>query len=195
MANAPTPPAPLAPTPAAPVVPVEAASQAAPAAQAAVAPQQLPPEQVLLSWNAPEFIYTEKPIGWYVGLAVFFVGLIAVAVVTRQWLSIGVFAIMGVAVAIYANRKPRMLNYSLTNYGIHVGDKKYNFDGFGGFFEADDYGQLVFELIPTKRFAPLISLPAVTEYQAQIEQMLGGTLPKEAPRISFIERLFKALRF
>jgi len=153
------------------------------------------PEQVLLSWNAPEFIFTEKPAGWYIGLVIFFLALIIVAIVTRQWLSIGVFAVMGVTVAIYANRRPRVLNYSLTNLGVHVGDKKYKFDNFGGFFESDDYGQLVFELIPTKRFAPLVSLPAVTEYQNQIEQSISAVLPKEMPRVSIIERIFKALRF
>ncbi len=153
------------------------------------------PEQAILSWNAPEFIYTHKPVGWYIGLVLFSALLIAAAILTHQWISIGVFAVMGVAVAVYASRKPRMLNYSITNRGVHVGEKKYEFSSFGGYFEADDYGQLVFELVPTKRFAPLVSLPALKEQQGPIEQALAQELPKESTRISVAERVFKALRF
>ncbi len=167
-----------------------------PAPNAAEAPPATPlPEKVVLSWNAPEFIYTQKPMGWYALLALFFIALIVIAVFTKQWLSIAVFAVMGVAVAVYASRHPRMLNYALTDRGLHVGDKKYLFDQFSAFFEADDYGQLVFDLIPTRRFVPLVSLPAPTEFQDQIEQNLSNVLPKSPPRTGIAERVSKALRF
>lgn len=168
----------------------------APVADTPATPPAPPvPEKLVLSWNAPEFIYTQKPMGWYALLALFFLALIVIAVFTKQWLSIAVFAVMGVAVAVYASRHPRMLNYALTDRGLHIGDKKYLFDQFSAYFEADDYGQLVFDLVPTKRFVPLVSLPAPAEFQDQIEQNLSDVLPKSPPRNGVAERVSKALRF
>lgn len=153
------------------------------------------PERILFSWNAPEFTYTQKPMGWYMILALFFIVLIVIAVLTRQWLSIAVFAVMGVAVAVIAGRKPRNLNYSVSNLGVHVGDRSYEFTKFNAYFEADDYGKRVIELVPTQRFAPLVSLPTPDENNEEIEQTIGQILPKTPARNSFVEKLFRSMRF
>lgn len=164
----------------------------------AQAPKSQPkhePERILFSWNAPEFTYTQKPMGWYVILALFFLALIIIAVLTQQWLSIAVFAVMGVAVAVIAGRKPRNLNYSVSNLGVHVGERSYEFAKFNAYFEADDYGKRVIELVPTQRFAPLVSLPTPSENNDEIEQIIGEILPKTPARNSFVEKLFRSMRF
>lgn len=157
--------------------------------------QPLPPEEIFLSWNAAEFIYNHKPFGWYLLLALIFLALIGAAIWTHQWLLIAVFALMGIALGVYANRKPRTLTYSVTNRGVDVGDKKYGYDQFKTYFESDDYGQLVFDLVPTKRFAPLVSLPITKEIEAKIEDHLASYLPKTEPRNDSIEKVFKLLHF
>lgn len=153
------------------------------------------PENITATWNAPEFIYTHKPFGWYIALALFFAILIGVAVLTQYWFSIALFAVMGIAVGVWGARKPRILNYAITNHGVHVGEKRYGYEQFTSYFEADDYGQLVFELVPNQRFAPLVSMPAPNESEAQIEAELAKILPKSPPREGMIEKIFKALRF
>lgn len=152
-------------------------------------------EQALLSWNAPEFTFTNKPGGWFALLTLFFGILIAIAVVTQQWLSIGLFALMGIALAIYANRKPRTLNYTITTHGVHVGEKAYPFDAFSSFYEVSDYGQRVFELVPAKRLGTLVSLPVQKDHERDLEEMMGTVLPKTPARNDVIDRLFRYLRF
>lgn len=152
-------------------------------------------EATLLTWNAPEFTFVNKPGGWFAILALFFVIMIAIAVWTKQWLSIGLFALMGVALGIYANRKPRTLNYTITTHGVYVGDKAYPFDSFSAFYEVSDYGQRVFELVPAKRFGTLISLPVSEDHEDSLESLIGTVLPKTPARNDVIDRFFRYLRF
>lgn len=168
----------------------------APAQQPAAAlqkPQE--PEEVYLKWNAPEFTYTNKPMGWYLLLALFFIGLIILAIIIRQWITIALFAVMWIALVVYARRKPRVLTYLITNHGIHVGEKNYDFDRFSAYTESSDYGQKVFDLNPIKRFAPLVSLPVPIELEPKIDAFLLQKLPKTEKSKDVIDKLSQYLKF
>ena len=153
------------------------------------------PETVLLQWTAPEFVQTHKPVGWYVLFALFFLVLIAIAIFTRQYITVGLFMVMGVAVLVYANRPPRTLSYTVSNYGVSVGDKKYLFDDFDSYYEANDYGQTVIELVPNKRFGTLVSLPPAEHHLQEVEETLSKMLPKVPNREDFVDNIFRKLRF
>lgn len=152
-------------------------------------------ETVLLQWSAPEFVQTHKPAGWYILFGLFFLVLIAIAVFTKQYITVGLFMVMGVAIVVYANREPRVLSYRISNYGISVGEKKYLFDDFDSYYEANDYGQTVIELVPNKRFGTLVSLPPAEHHLQQIEDTLGKMLPKTSNREDFVDKIFRKLRF
>jgi hypothetical protein len=153
------------------------------------------PEQVLMSWQAAEFVQTHKPLGWYLGFAGFFAVLILLAIFTKQYITVGLFAVMGVAIVIFANRPPRTLRYQISNYGVSVGDKKYLYDDFGSYYETNDYGQPVLELVPNKRFGTLVSLPPAEHQIDELEQTLSQMLPKVDNREDFVDKLFRKLRF
>lgn len=152
-------------------------------------------ETTLKSWNAPEFTFTNKPAGWYFLLALFFVAMIGLAIYTHQYLTIGLLVLMCVALVIYAQRRPRTLNYTITTHGVYVGEKSYHFDNFSAFYEISDYGQRVFELVPSKQLGTLVSLPIQEGEERTIEGLLGSVLPKVPPRNDVIDRLLRTLRF
>lgn len=152
-------------------------------------------EATLKSWNAPEFTFTNKPAGWYFLLALFFVAMIGLAIYTHQYLTIGLLVLMCVALVIYAQRRPRTLNYTITTHGVYVGEKSYHFDNFSAFYEISDYGQRVFELVPSKQLGTLVSLPIQEGEERSIEGLLGSVLPKVPPRNDVIDRLLRTLRF
>lgn len=152
-------------------------------------------ETTLKSWNAPEFTFTNKPVGWYALLALFFIAMIGLAIFTKKYLTIGLLVLMCVALVIYAQRKPRTLNYTITTHGVYVGEKSYHFDSFSSFYEISDYGQRVFELVPSKQFGTLVSLPIQEGEERSIEDLLGSVLPKVPPRNDLIDRLLRAMRF
>lgn len=157
--------------------------------------QQAAAETTLMSWNAPEFTFTNKPAGWYVLLALFFMAMIGLAIYTQQYLTIGLLVLMCISLIIYAQRKPRTLNYTITTHGVYVGEKSYPFDSFSSFYEISDYGQRVFELVPSKQLGTLVSLPIQEGEERTIEGLLGSVLPKVPPRNDLIDRLLRAMRF
>lgn len=157
--------------------------------------QQAAAETTLMSWNAPEFTFTNKPAGWYVLLALFFMAMIGIAIFTQQYLTIGLLVLMCISLVIYAQRKPRTLNYTITTHGVYVGEKSYHFDSFSSFYEISDYGQRVFELVPSKQLGTLVSLPIQEGEERAVEGLLGSVLPKVPPRNDLIDRLLRAMRF
>ncbi|MBA3678700.1 hypothetical protein H0W80_00665 [Candidatus Saccharibacteria bacterium] len=153
------------------------------------------PEEILMSWQAAEFVQTHKPAGWYLGFGAFFFVLILLAIFTKQYITVGLFALMGTALFIYANRTPRVLRYQLSNFGVTVGVKKYLFDDFGSYYMISDYGQPVLELVPNKRFGTLVSLPPAEHQLDQLETAIGQMLPKVENREDLVDKLFRKLRF
>lgn len=196
VAATPEPQPQAAPAPTVQPAPVEQPpSQPVQNKQATAAEEEAIPDITLVNWHAPEFVQTHKPVGWYVVLVLFFVGMSILAILTQQYLVIGLFALVGLAVAIYANRKPRVLQYAVTTTGVRVGQKSYPYDNFSGYSISNDYNQPVYDLAPTKRFGTLVSLPAPADQQDAIEDVLGDVLPKTESHDDWIDKLFKYLRF
>ena len=153
------------------------------------------PEQVLFEWQAPEFAYTHKPVGWFFGIFAFFAGLIALAVWYRQWITVALLAIMAIALSVWANRKPKILMYRITNYGIEVEKRKYLFDDFGSYYKYMDYNQPTIDLVPTKRFGTLVSLPLATQDANEIEATISKMIPVTEHNEDIADKIFRRLRF
>lgn len=153
------------------------------------------PEEILFSWRAPEFAFTKKPAGWYAGLVVIVLVLAGLAVWAQQWTAIVLVLIMGVGVGIWANRRPRELEYRLSNYGVYVENKKYYFDAFRGYYTIMDYNQKTLELIPGKKLGTLVSVPLVGTESETVEQVIAQMVPQTEHSEDAIDRLFRTLRF
>lgn len=153
------------------------------------------PEDILFSWRAPEFAFTKKPAGWYAGLVVIALVLAGLAVWAQQWTAIVLVLIMGVGVGIWANRRPRELEYKLSNYGVYVENKKYYFDAFRGYYTIMDYNQKTLELVPGKKLGTLVSIPLVGMESEVVEQVIAQMIPKTEHSEDAIDKLFRTLRF
>ena len=163
-------------------------------------PEQKEPEETLYQWTAPEFAYTQKPAGWYLAVSAFFAILITIAFFFlssdfQKWVTMGLLGVMAVATVIWGNRKPNTLEYSLTNYGIGIGSKKYLFDDFSVFYEYMDYNQPSIDLVPGKRFGTLVSLPLATADAANIKEALEHMVPQIEHNENPIDKLARRLRF
>jgi hypothetical protein len=153
------------------------------------------PEEVLFQWQAPEFAYTSKPFGWYLGIFAVFAGLIGLAIWLQQWVSIVLLAVMAIAISVWANRKPKVLIYKITNYGVNVESKKYLFDDFRAFYEYSDYNQPTIDLVPVKRFGTLVSLPLATPDAEEVKQTIAHMVPKIEHHEDIADKLFRRMRF
>jgi len=157
------------------------------------------PQETLFQWQAPEFVSTQKPLGWFVGVWMFFAGLIALSI----WLQSGYTMIITIVLlvltplstSIWAVRKPKTLIYKITNYGVEVENKQYLYDDFRAFYEYKDYNQPTLDLIPAKRFGTLVSMPLATPDANEIKSTISQMVPIIEHDEDMIDKLFRRLRF
>ncbi len=165
------------------------------AAPATPTPPPVPVDPTALTWQASEYVHHDKRIAWHLGLFAIIAVLIAVAALTHQWLSIGVFIVMAVALVVYANKPPRVLNYAITDDGIQIDTKNYPFDSFKSFSVIQDVAWHVIDLEPTKRFMPRLTILFDDAQHDAIVEALGAYLPEEDRQPDLIERLARYLKF
>lgn len=153
------------------------------------------PEETLFEWQAPEFAYTHKPVGWFFGIVALFSGLIALAVWYQQWVTVALLIIMTIAISVWATRKPKILIYRITNYGVEVEKRKYLFDSFSSYYKYMDYNQPTIDLVPAKRFGTLVSLPLATPDANEIEATISQMIPQVDHKEDIADKIFRRLRF
>jgi hypothetical protein len=178
---APTPaPAPVAP-PVAPTAPVTKEE-----------PQRAETD---FSWQASEYVHHTKGFSWYLILIAFVLVLFGVAYFTHQWLSIGVFAVMAIAIVVYARKAPRTLTYELSADGITIEGHHYPFSQFRTFAVLPDIAWHTIDLEPTQRFMPRMTILFEDDDFDAIVNHLAEYLPRVDRQADFVERATRYLRF
>lgn len=153
-------------------------------------------EKVHITWEASEYVMHHKDPSWFIGLAV-----VTTAIALLLWftlediLAIIVLVLMAFAVAVYAVRKPHTLQYSIGDEGVIIGHRKFAYEEFRSFSVMQDGGLLSILLVPTKRFAPSVSIYFSEQDAEAIVDALSRHLPREDREPDFIDRLTRSLRF
>jgi len=166
------------------------------AGQVSVAPSPSLESTPAISWTASEFIAHDKNFGWYILVMLATVAIGAVVYfVTKDKVSPVVIVIMGVAFSVFGARKPRVLNYSISNTGVHVGEKHYPFGLFRTFsiIEEDAVRSILF--MPTRRFSLPISIYYEPSDEEKIINALSNYLPHEDRQAGSVDRLMSKIRF
>lgn len=152
--------------------------------------------QFEISWTASEFVEHEKNSSWYIGIIfVAIVGIAAVYVITRDVFSVVALSLFALAFVLFGARKPRVLNYGLSDTGLQVGDKFYHFSHFRSFAVVDEGAINSISLLPLKRFMPAINVYFAPEDEAKITKFLGLRLPGEVRRQDAVDRFMGKIRF
>lgn len=81
----------------------------------------------LISWNAPEHIYTEKNNDWYWSVGIITITAAVLAFIFNN-IIFGIFIIVGAfALIVHAIQKPKMVHYEINDRGVVVNDTLYPF--------------------------------------------------------------------
>ena len=149
-----------------------------------------------ITWTAQEYIHLDKNPLWFVIFVLVVIGFIAIDVLFfKSWTFSVLVIVMAVAVIIYTRRPPRTLTYSLSGrQGLHIGEKLHHFDEFKAFGVIQDGEHHSIMLIPTKRFAPGISVYFPEESGEKIVDILGQRLPMENLKLDIVDVLVRKLR-
>lgn len=149
-----------------------------------------------VSWSASEFIAYHKNAGWYL-LALLVVAVIAggVFLITGDVISVVSIVVLGILFLVFASRKPRVLQYSVDDKGVTVGQKLYAFKELRSFAVIDEGAMHSISLYPLKRFMPPVSIYYEPQDEASIVDLLGNFLPKEDKNQDMVDRLMHKIRF
>lgn len=152
-------------------------------------------DQMLVSWQAHEYIQREKNAGWYVGLILIGLALSALLVYLQQWTFLALVVVSVIALLMYSLRPPRTINYSLTNKGVMIGDKLRPYSDFKAFGVVNDGDQhFSIALIPRKRFSPKLTIFFPENQGEKIVDVFGNRLPMQEVKPDFLDRVVKFLR-
>jgi hypothetical protein len=149
-----------------------------------------------VNWTAAEYIHLEKGAWWFVVFAVIVLALISVDFfVFKSWTFSILVVVMAIAIVVYTKRPPREVHYALSGkQGLYVGEKLYHFEDFKAFGTIRDGDHYSIMLIPTKRFAPGVSVYFPEEAGERIVDILGTRLPMEDLKLDAIDVLVRKLR-
>jgi hypothetical protein len=152
-------------------------------------------QQEPVRWQAQEYIQHDKGQLWFVVFAVVFAALMAVAIFLIKSFTFNILVpVMAVALFVYVNRPPRIINYTLSRKGLHVDDRLYPFAEFRGFGVVHDGKEFSVLLLPVKRFKPGVSVYFPEPAGEAIVDMLGARLPMQELHLDFVDRIIKKLR-
>jgi len=200
IAPASTPPAP-APLQPAPVQAPAPAAEPAPLADEEFVdePEDLQEDEEdfdqAVSWDAKEYIHQEKNGLWFVVFTIVLIVLMAAAILLmKSWSFAILLVVIAAVIIVFSKRPPRVMSYSITDKGLHIGDALHSFKNFKAFGVIRDGEEYSVMLIPTKRFLPGVTVYFPEESGEQIVDMLGSRLPMQELHLDWLDRFVRKLR-
>ena len=151
-------------------------------------------KQPIVSWQAEEYVQTEKNTGWYVGLVMIGLVLIGVSVLLKWWSFTALIVVAIVALIVYTVRPPRKLEYELNDEGLIEGGSVYKYEDFKSFGLLRDGPHFAIVLTPRKRFSPAVTIYFPEENGEKIVDAFGMRLPMEEVKLDFLDKVIKFLR-
>ena len=150
-----------------------------------------------IHWTASEFVQHDKQSGWYMGLAA---ATVLVATAAYFLLNGDLFApiivlILGITFGVAGARKPRVLEYSLDEYGLVAGSRHYTHEDFKSFAVLSEGPVSSLILMPSKRLSPSLTLYAPQDQIDNVVNTLGMFLPLEQHEVGFIDNFLSKIRF
>ena len=109
--------------------------------------------EILVRWQGPEHLYSERSMMWYAALALATLIMMAIAYFAFNSLTFTILLpVMAVALGVYAHRPPEIIDYTLTRKGLYVRDRLMLYDQFKSFDVVTINNVHHIALIPRKRF-------------------------------------------
>lgn len=148
-------------------------------------------------WRAAEYEYTEKTLTWFIALGIVVLVVAIVSLVERDFF-FAVFAVLaGVLVAVFARRRPQVLEFSVSEDGVRVGDRlSFSLGEFRSFALYSRPGHLD-ELIFKKRTAvnPYVRVPIDAALAERVKGFLKDRLDEEEFTESLVDLISGRLGF
>lgn len=153
-----------------------------------------------ISWQAYEFEYHRKDIGWYYLVAIAAIIFVAVAVWQQNYLFAAFLVIAAGMVMYWGMARPRIVSISVTEKGVRPNQHQFipmsELLGFALKEDGQDAGEWGIMLLRSRhRLAPYIKLPIPRGKMEQVRALLHQHLDEFEYDESLIDEVLRWLRF
>lgn len=131
------------------------------------------PASVIYRWRASEHEIQEKNQRWYLIMGLILAVIIIYAIFTDGLVMAITFILIGVVGYIILNKKPRQINFYITDDGVIADKEIYEFEAiksFWIFYEAE--GVKVISLHTESKFMPFVHIPIGEENPTKLREIL-----------------------
>ena len=150
-----------------------------------------------INWSAPEFEYREKDVAWYWISIIIASILIAFAAWERNFL-FGMFIVIAeMLLVVWGNRSPRIIDFTLTEKGLLIGERKLHPINTFESFSADELDEAWHEIIfsfKAKLKTPIRIIVGEDKLE-EIKKNLKPLVKEVDHEPSFLDSLEKIIRF
>jgi len=153
-------------------------------------------QQNAIEWQAPEFTMTKKSPDWYWTLGIVVLTGVIVAFLLGNILLAIFIALGGFTVTLYANRRPRTVDFRITTKGIRIDTKRHPYNSFESFWIDDSNEQEpVLRLNPKKTLAHQTTIPLHDTDLNIVQDFLHNYLPEEEQGKPLVDRAMEFTKF
>lgn len=147
-----------------------------------------------VSWEAEEYVTYDKNAGWYIGLSIVCIALVAFAVWFKQWIFVAVVVLAFISLLIYELRPPRKIKYTVDSKGLIEGERVYKFEDYRAFGIMQHDKKFAIVLMPRKRFSLAVTVYFPEAKGEEIVDVFGARLPMETVKLDLIDKIVRKLR-
>ena len=153
--------------------------------------------ETLMSWKTLEFERHERSRGWYFWMAAITVALVGWSFWTGNVLFSLIIIMAAILIFILGEKKPRMMDFSVTNLGIVFGEKFFPYKDIKNFwiaYELPDIKNAYFEMqaITSPRLTIGLDATNPVEVRSTLLEYIKEDLTRDGEPLSdIIARIFK----
>lgn len=149
-----------------------------------------------ISWSVAEYEKTTKRKEWFWVLGILTLALVLAALLLKNILFASFILLAGFTLALYAVKKPRIINYSISGRGIKIGENLYLYESLKSFWiRYDPPRKKELEIITKKIVFPRLVLPLGDADPNEIRSILTQILKEEEVPESVTEIISERIGF
>lgn len=156
----------------------------------------MPENQNTISWQAPEFRYYEKNVGWYVTLAAVAILIIGFFVIEKDLFAAISLGILTILVILFSRHKPKLVKVELSPKGVRFGDLFFPYKQLINFWVVNNQNHKTLNLHSTTYLNNIIIIELEDQEPEQIREFLIHFLPEHSEtEETAIQRIMHKLKF
>ncbi len=148
-----------------------------------------------LTWRSHEYFTAKRSAKWFILLVLVVAVLVTLSIwLLESWTFAALIVVSAAAIIVYIKRPPQLLDYSLTDTGVFIGNSFRPFEDFKAFGVLKDGAHFSIILIPRKRFGQSVTVYFPEGLGERIVDEFGARLPMQEVKLDLIDRIVRSLK-